>query len=106
MGSIALRRTKETVGPDGKPLVSLAPKTVTIVQLDLAPEDALNYSRLEAESKNLVRSRRGKGKGIWWRALGGWGKGRGSRGALQHSNHSSNGPKKGCNECLAQDPYP
>jgi hypothetical protein len=67
MGTIGLRRTKDTPGPDGQPLVRLAPKTVTIVQLDLGPEDALNYSRLEAESKNLVSR---KGLGLAGRGLG------------------------------------
>jgi hypothetical protein len=33
----------------------LPTKTVTIVRLDLGPEDALNYARLEGETKSLVR---------------------------------------------------
>jgi hypothetical protein len=55
MGSLALRRTKGSPGPDGQPLVTLPPKTVTIVRLELGAEDALNYARLEGETKSLVR---------------------------------------------------
>jgi SNF2 family DNA or RNA helicase len=55
MGSLALRRTKDSPGPDGRPLVTLPPKTVTIVRLELGAEDALNYARLEGETKSLVR---------------------------------------------------
>uniref|UniRef100_A0A383WDF9 Uncharacterized protein n=1 Tax=Tetradesmus obliquus TaxID=3088 RepID=A0A383WDF9_TETOB len=54
MGSLALRRTKDSPGPDGQPLVALPPKTVTVVRLELGAEDALNYSRLESETKSLV----------------------------------------------------
>lgn len=54
MGSLALRRTKDSPGPDGRPLVKLPSKTVQIVGLELGPEDALNYARLEAETKSLV----------------------------------------------------
>ncbi|KAF6264805.1 SNF2 family N-terminal domain-containing protein [Scenedesmus sp. NREL 46B-D3] len=53
MGSLALRRTKDSSGPDGRPLVALPPKTVTVVRLELGPEDALNYARLEGETKSL-----------------------------------------------------
>lgn len=55
MGSLALRRTKDSPGPDGRPLVQLPSKNVQIVGLELGPEDALNYTRLEAETKSLVR---------------------------------------------------
>ncbi|WIA37137.1 hypothetical protein OEZ86_014100 [Tetradesmus obliquus] len=54
MGSLALRRTKDSPGPDGQPLVALPPKTVTVVRLELGAEDALNYARLESETKSLV----------------------------------------------------
>lgn len=54
MGSLALRRTKDSPGADGQPLVSLPPKTVQLVQLELGPEDALNYARLHDETKSLV----------------------------------------------------
>jgi hypothetical protein len=54
MGSLALRRTKDSPGADGRPLVTLPSKTVTIVRLELGPEDALNYARLESETKTLV----------------------------------------------------
>lgn len=54
MGSLALRRTKTSRGPDGSPLVALPPKSVAVVQLQLAAQDAEHYTRLEQETKSLV----------------------------------------------------
>lgn len=54
MGSLALRRTKASTGPDGRPLVVLPSKTVQLVSLDLGPEDAANYQALEDETRKLV----------------------------------------------------
>lgn len=63
MGSLALRRTKTSTGPDGTPLVTLPSKTVQLVTLDLGPEDAANYSALEDETRKLVS--RGENGGLW-----------------------------------------
>lgn len=56
MGSLALRRTKASTGPDGRPLVALPSKTVQLVTLDLGPEDRANYAALEDETRKLVSS--------------------------------------------------
>lgn len=59
MGTLALRRTKSSIGPDGQPLVTLPSKTVQLVTLDLGPEDSANYQALETETRTLV-------SGIGW----------------------------------------
>jgi hypothetical protein len=61
MGSLALRRTKASTGPDGRPLVALPSKTVQMVTLDLGPDDAAAYTALEEEVRKLVRRARGGG---------------------------------------------
>nr|XP_043620030.1 LOW QUALITY PROTEIN: helicase-like transcription factor CHR28 [Erigeron canadensis] len=48
--TIMLRRTKATL-LDGKPIISLPPKTISLKQIDFTAEERRFYAELEAESK-------------------------------------------------------
>jgi len=48
---VALRRTKATLGEDGRPLVALPPLTVSTLRLHFAPDDKVEYLRLMLEGR-------------------------------------------------------
>lgn len=52
--TIMLRRTKGTL-LDGKPIISLPPKTVTLKKVDFSEEERAFYSALEAESQEQFK---------------------------------------------------
>ncbi|KAJ0965942.1 hypothetical protein J5N97_027080 [Dioscorea zingiberensis] len=52
--TIMLRRTKGTL-LDGKPIISLPPKTVTLKKVDFSDEERAFYSTLEAESREQFK---------------------------------------------------
>ncbi|EFJ19536.1 hypothetical protein SELMODRAFT_110695 [Selaginella moellendorffii] len=54
MSSISLRRTKETK-VNGKKLVDLPPKIITVFPVDLSPEDRSLYDKMEKDGRNMIR---------------------------------------------------
>ncbi|KAG6475961.1 hypothetical protein ZIOFF_065193 [Zingiber officinale] len=52
--TIMLRRTKGTM-LDGKPIINLPPKTITLMKVDFSEEERTFYTRLEAESREQFK---------------------------------------------------
>ncbi|XP_074560878.1 LOW QUALITY PROTEIN: helicase-like transcription factor CHR28 [Curcuma longa] len=52
--TIMLRRTKGTL-LDGKPVITLPPKTITLMKVDFSEEERTFYTRLEAESREQFK---------------------------------------------------